>query len=169
MKNDDPHPKTQPSGNKPPPRPPRRIAVGLGPDGDDSDKKRRATITKVAYGEGKFIRQSGGRGQHGHVKIKIEPNKRDKGVEVIIDVSSDAIPIKYIKSVTDGVREALYAICGGMLIANPAFERHPMVDIIVHVVDGSFDETDSSDIAFKMAAIFASKDAMKKADPIIIE
>jgi elongation factor G len=162
MKNDDPQPKTQPSGNKPPPRPPRDTAVGLGPS-DDSDKKRRATITKVVFGEGKFIRQSGGRGQYGHVKVKIEPGK---GVEIISDVSSDAIPTKYIKAVTDAIREALDS---GELINNPAFEGHPIVDIIVRVVDGSFDETDSSDLAFKMAGIFAIKDAVKKADPIIIE
>ena len=163
MKNDDPEPKTQPSGNKQPPRPPRRTAVGLGPDGDDSGKKRRASITKFAYGEGKFIRQSGGRGQYGHVKVKIEPGK---DVEIISDVSSDAIPAKYIKPVTDAIREALDS---GVLIDNPAFEGHPIVDIVVRVVDGSFDETDSSDLAFKMAGIFAIKDAVKKADPIIIE
>jgi elongation factor G len=162
MKNDDPQPKTQPSGNKPPPRPPRNTAVGLGPS-DDSDKKRRATITKIAYGEGKFIRQSGGRGQYGHVRVKIEPGK---GVEIISDVSNDAIPAKYIKPVTDAIREALDS---GDLIDNPAFEGHPIVDIVVRVVDGSFDETDSSDLTFKMAGIFAIKDAVKKADPIIIE
>jgi elongation factor G len=163
MKNDNPQPKTQPSGSKPPPRPPRRTAVGLGPDGDDSDKKRRATITKVAYGEGKFIRQSGGRGQYGHVKVKIEPGK---GIEVISDVSSNAIPAKYIKPVTDAIREVLNF---GIVIDNPAVDDHMIVDIVVRVVDGSFDKTDSSDLAFKMAAIFAIRDAMKKADPISIE
>jgi elongation factor G len=160
VKNDDPQPKTQPSGGKPPPRPPSRTAVGLGPEGDDSDKKHRTTITTIAYGEGKFIRQSGGRGQYGHVKVKIEPNGRGKGVEVISDVSSGVIPTKYIKPVTEGVREALDA---GVV------DGTPIVDIVVHIVDGSFDESDSSEIAFKMAAIFALKDAMKKANPIMIE
>jgi translation elongation factor EF-G len=105
MKNDDPQPKTQPSGNRPPPRPPSRTAVGLGPEGDDSDKKHRTTITTIAYGEGKFIRQS--------------------GVEVISDVSSDAIPTKYIKPVTEGVREGLDA---GVV------DGTPIVDIVVHIV-----------------------------------
>jgi elongation factor G len=164
MKEDDQQPKPQPSGNRPPPRPPSRTAVGLGPDGKDSDgdgsdKKGHSTITRVATGEGRFIRQSGGRGQYGHVIVKIEPNLRGKGIEIISDVSDSAIPAKYIKPVTDAVREALGA--NGVL-------GNPVVDIIVRVVDGSFDETDSSDLAFKMAGIFAIKDAVKKADPIMI-
>jgi elongation factor G len=167
MKDDDLQPKTQPSGSRPPPRPPRSTAIGLGPDGDDSDKKRRGddsdkkrrmTISKVVFGEGKFIRQSGGTGQYGHVKVKIEPGK---GVEIVSDVSSDAIPARYIKPVTDAIREALdFGV---------VYENCPIVDIVVRIVDGSFDETDSSDLAFKMAGIFSIKDAMKKADPIIIE
>jgi elongation factor G len=159
MKKDDPQPKTQPSGNRPPPRPPRRTAVGLAPGGDDSDKKYRTTITNVANGEGRFIRQSGGRGVYGHVIVKIEPNERDKGVEIVSQVSGGAIPKKYIKPVTDGIREAL----DGMFLG------HPIVDIVVRIVDGSFDETISSDSAFKVAGVFAIKDAMKKADTIMIK
>jgi elongation factor G len=166
MKKDEPHLKPLSSGNKPPPRPPRRTFVGLGPDGGDSDKNRRATITKPANGEGRFIRQSGGRGHYGHVIVKIEPKGRGGGIEIIIDVSGRAIPGKYIKPVTDAVREALD---GGMVIGNPAVDGLPIVDIVVRVVDGSFDETDSSELAFGLAGIFAIKDAMKKADLIMIE
>lgn len=72
MENKDPQPDTRPAGNRPPPRPPHRAAIGLGPEGDDSNRKCPATITKSADGEGKFIRQSGGRGHYGHVKIKSE-------------------------------------------------------------------------------------------------
>ena len=169
MKEDDLQPKTEPSGNRPPPRPPHRTAVGLSPDGDDSgkksDKKYRTTITKVASGEGRFIRQAGGRGHYGHVIVKVEPNGRGKGVEIISEVSSSAIPAKYINSVTDGVRAAL----GGIVIGNPAVDDHPIVDIVVRVIDGSFNETDSSDLSFSIAGIFAMRDAMKKADPIMIE
>lgn len=161
MKKDDPQPKTQTSGIRQPPRPPSRSAVGLAPEGGDPNKKYRVTITNVAHGEGRFIRQSGGRGQYGHVMIKIEPNRRDKGVEIVSQVSDGAIPRKYIKPATEGVRMALKA---GVLS-----NRHQIVDIVVRIVDGSFDETISSDLAFKMAGIFALKDAMKKTGFILIK
>ena len=160
MKKEDPQPKTQASGIRQPPRPPNRSAVGLAPEGGDPNKKYRATITNVAHGEGRFIRQAGGRRQYGHVMVKIEPNGRDKGVEIVSQVSDGAIPQKYIKPVTEGVRDALEA---------GAWVGHPIVDIVVRIVDGSFDETISSDLAFKMAGIFAIVEAMKKADTILIK
>jgi elongation factor G len=120
----------------------------------------RETITKAAEGEGKFIRQSGGRGQYGHCMITIEPNERGKGVEVENKIVGGAIPKEYIPAVISGVNEA---VAGGVLAG------YTMVDIKVAVVDGTFHEVDSSELAFKMAGIFALKDAVKKANPILLE
>jgi elongation factor G len=120
----------------------------------------RETITKAAEGEGKFIRQSGGRGQYGHAMVTIEPNERGKGVEVENKIVGGAIPKEYIPAVIDGVNEA---VSGGVLAG------FPMVDIKVNVVDGTFHEVDSSELAFKMAGIFALKDAVKKANAILLE
>jgi elongation factor G len=120
----------------------------------------RETCTKSADGEGKFIRQSGGRGQYGHACIKLSPNERGKGVEVTNEIVGGAIPKEYIPAVVDGVNEA---IKGGVLAG------FPMVDLKVSVVDGTFHEVDSSELAFKMAGIFALKDAVKKANPILLE
>ncbi|HOX58492.1 MAG TPA: elongation factor G [Candidatus Paceibacterota bacterium] len=120
----------------------------------------RETVTKAAEGEGKFIRQSGGRGQYGHACITLEPNARGKGVEVENKIVGGAIPKEYIPAVTDGVREA---IAGGVLAG------YPVVDVKVAIVDGTFHEVDSSELAFKMAGIFALKEAAKKANPILLE
>src|SRR5438128_9341909 len=120
----------------------------------------RETITKAAEGEGKFIRQSGGRGQYGHALVTIEPNERGKGVEIENKIVGGAIPREYIPAVIDGVEEA---IKGGVLAG------YPVVDVKVEVVDGTFHEDDSSELAFKMACIFALKDAAKKAHPILLE
>ena len=120
----------------------------------------RETITKAAEGEGKFIRQSGGRGQYGHALVTIEPLARGKGVEIENEIVGGAIPKEYIPAVIDGIEEA---IKGGVLA------NYPMVDLKVAVVDGTFHEVDSSELAFKMAGIFALKDAVKKANPILLE
>ena len=120
----------------------------------------RETITKAAEGEGKFIRQSGGRGQYGHACVTIAPNERGKGIEIENAIVGGTIPKEYISPVIDGVNEA---IAGGVLA------NYPMVDIKVAIVDGSFHEVDSSELAFKMAGIFALKDAVKKANPILLE
>jgi len=120
----------------------------------------RETITKHADGEGKFIRQSGGRGQYGHACVTIEPNERGKGVEIESKIVGGAIPKEYIKPTIDGIEEA---IKGGVLAG------YPMVDVKVAIVDGTFHEVDSSELAFKMAGIFALKDAVKKANPILLE
>ena len=120
----------------------------------------RETVTKAAEGEGKFIRQSGGRGQYGHAMVTLAPNERGKGVEIENKIVGGAIPREYIPAVIDGVEEA---IKGGVLAG------YPMVDVKVEVVDGTFHEVDSSELAFKMAGIFALKDAAKKANPILLE
>src|SRR5689334_19827612 len=114
----------------------------------------RETVTKAAEGEGKFIRQSGGRGQYGHALVTIEPNERGKGVEIENKIVGGAIPKEYINPTIDGIEEA---IKGGVLAG------YPVVDIKVAIVDGTFHEVDSSELAFKMAGIFALKDAVKKA------
>src|SRR5882757_5357939 len=120
----------------------------------------RETVTKFAEGEGKCIRQSGGRGQDGHACITIAPNERGKGVEILNEIVGGAIPKEYISPVIDGIEEA---VKGGVLAG------YPMVDVKVAIVDGSFHEVDSSELAFKMAGIFALKDAVKKANPILLE
>ena len=120
----------------------------------------RETVTKHADGEGKFIRQSGGKGQYGHAVIRLDPNEKGKGVEIIDEVVGGAIPKEFIKPTIAGIKEG----CNNGVIAG-----HPVVDVIVRIVDGSFHEVDSSELAFKMAGIFAFKDAMKKANPILLE
>jgi elongation factor G len=120
----------------------------------------RETVIKSADGEGKFIRQSGGKGQYGHVIIKLEPNVKGKGVEVINETVGGSIPKEFIKPSTEGILEG----CNNGVVAG-----FPVVDVIVRIVEGSFHEVDSSEMAFKMAGIFAFKDAMKKANPILLE
>ncbi len=120
----------------------------------------RETITKPAEGEGKFIRQSGGRGQYGHAVIQVAPNEKAKGVEIENKIVGGAIPKEYIPAVRDGIEEA---IRGGV------YAGYQVIDIKVEIVDGTFHEVDSNELAFKMAGIFALKDAFKKAGPILLE
>ncbi len=120
----------------------------------------RETITTAAGGEGKFVRQSGGKGQYGHVVCTIEPNEKGKGIEVINETVGGSIPKEFIKPSTDGILEAAN---------NGVVAGYPVVDAIVRIKDGSFHEVDSSEMAFKMAGIFAFKDAMKNAKPILLE
>ena len=120
----------------------------------------RETVVRAADGEGKFIRQSGGKGQYGHVIVKLEPNQKGKGVEVVNEVVGGTIPKEFIKPATDGILEGAN---------NGVVAGYPVVDIIVRITDGTFHEVDSSELAFKMAGIFALKDAMKKANPILLE
>jgi len=120
----------------------------------------RETVTKSAEGEGKFIRQSGGRGQYGHAVITLSPNERGKGAEIENKIVGGAIPKEYIPAVVDGLEEA---IAGGVLAG------YPMVDLKIAIIDGTFHEVDSSELAFKMAGIFALKEACKKAGPILLE
>ncbi|MBL9128251.1 MAG: elongation factor G, partial [Verrucomicrobiales bacterium] len=120
----------------------------------------RETVTAAAQGEGKFIRQSGGRGQYGHAVVEITPNERGKGVEIENKIVGGVIPKEYIPAVIDGIEEA---IKGGVVAG------YTLVDIKVAVTFGSFHEVDSSELAFKMAGIFALKDAVRKANGIILE
>jgi elongation factor G len=120
----------------------------------------RETITKAADGEGKFIRQSGGRGQYGHACVQIQPNEKGKGVEIENKIVGGAIPKEYIPAVIDGIEEA---IKGGV------YAGYQVIDIKAQVTDGTFHEVDSNELAFKMAGIFALKDAFKKAGPILLE
>jgi elongation factor G len=120
----------------------------------------RETITRAAEGEGKFIRQSGGRGQYGHACVTIEPNEKGKGVEIVNKVVGGAIPREYIPAVIDGIEEA---IRGGV------HAGYQLIDLKAAIVDGTFHEVDSNELAFKMAGIFALKEAVRKAGPIILE
>jgi elongation factor G len=120
----------------------------------------RETITKAADGEGKFIRQSGGRGQYGHACVKVEPNEKGKGVEVLNEIVGGSIPREYVPAVEDGIREA---------IKSGVYAGFQVIDIKVSITDGSFHEVDSNELAFKMAGIFALKDAFNDAGPILLE
>jgi elongation factor G len=120
----------------------------------------RETITTQATGEGKFIRQSGGRGQYGHAVIQIRPNERGKGISVESKIVGGVIPKEFVPAVIAGVNEA---IAGGVLA------NYPMVDLSVEITDGSFHEVDSNELAFKMAGIFAFKDAAQKAGMTLLE
>ena len=120
----------------------------------------RETILGKADGEGKFIRQSGGKGQYGHVVVKIEPNEKGKGVEVLNEIVGGVIPKEFIKPATEGIYEGAN---------NGAVAGYPVVDVKVSIIDGSFHPVDSNELAFKMAGIFAFKEAMKAAKPILLE
>lgn len=120
----------------------------------------RETIRKTVDIEGKYIRQSGGRGQYGHVVVKVEPLERGKGVEFVDRIVGGSIPREYIPAVEKGVKEAVE--CGVMA-------GYPLVDLRVTLYDGSFHEVDSSEMAFKMAAIEAMRDAQRGADSYLIE
>ncbi len=120
----------------------------------------RETINGSADGEGKFIRQTGGKGQYGHVVVKIEPNEKGKGIEVLNEIVGGVIPKEFIKPATEGILEG----CNNGVVAG-----YPVVDAKIRIIDGSFHPVDSSEIAFKMAGIFAFKEAMKAAKPILLE
>jgi len=119
----------------------------------------RETIRKASEAEGKFIRQTGGRGQYGHVKIRIEPNPA-KGYEFVDEITGGAVPKEYIKPVGEGIREAME---GGVLAG------YEMVDVKATLHDGSYHEVDSSEIAFKIAGSMAFKEAARKASPVLLE
>jgi elongation factor G len=121
----------------------------------------RETIRKsVDEAEGKFVRQSGGKGQYGHVVFKIEPNEAGKGFEFVDAIKGGVVPREYIPAVEKGVIEALTA---GVLAG------YPVVDVKVTLHFGSYHDVDSSEMAFKMAAIFGFKEGCKKASPVILE
>ncbi|MBQ6333981.1 MAG: elongation factor G [Erysipelotrichaceae bacterium] len=120
----------------------------------------RETIRKSADCEGRFVRQSGGRGQYGHVWIKFEPNETGKGFEFIDAVVGGTVPREYIKPTMEGLKAAL---------ENGLIAGYPVVDIKATLFDGSYHEVDSSEMAFKTAASLALKEAAKKCDPVLLE
>jgi elongation factor G len=119
----------------------------------------RETIRKAAEGEGKFIRQTGGSGNYGHAKIKLEPNP-GKGYEFVNDIVGGVVPKEYIKPIDQGIREALQ---GGVLAG------YEVVDVKATLYDGSYHEVDSNEMAFKIAGSLAFKDAAKRAHPVLLE
>jgi len=120
----------------------------------------RETIKKEAEAEGKYIRQSGGRGQYGHCWLRIEPIKDEKNFEFIDEVKGGAIPREYIPAIEKGVKEAMER---GVLAG------YPLVNIQATVFDGTYHEVDSSEGAFKIAGSMAFQDAVRRADPVILE
>ncbi len=120
----------------------------------------KETITKAAYSDTKFARQSGGHGQYGHVKINIEPNEKGKGYEFESKVVGGEVPKEYIPAVDAGIQSALQS---GVLAG------YNVVDVKVTLLGGSYHEVDSSDMAFKIAGSMAVKDALKKAEPVLTE
>lgn len=120
----------------------------------------RETIRKIVEQEGKFIRQSGGRGQYGHVWIRIEPLSSGQGYEFVNAVVGGAIPKEYIPAVDKGIKEQL---SNGILVG------YPVVDVKVTLTDGTYHDVDSSEIAFKIAGSMAFKEGAKKADPVLLE
>jgi len=120
----------------------------------------RETIRKLIESEGKYIRQSGGRGQYGHVWLKLEPLERGQKFEFINNIKGGIIPQEYIPAVEKGVKEAMNK---GVIAG------YPMTDVRVTLYDGSFHEVDSSDFAFKIAGSIAFQEGAKKADPVLLE
>jgi elongation factor G len=120
----------------------------------------RETITAAAGGEGKLVKQSGGRGQYGHVILSMKPNEKGKGLTVENKVVGGTIPKEYINAVIKGVNEAM---------TNGIIAGYPVIDVHVDILDGSYHEVDSNENAFTMAAIFAMKDGFKKAKSILLE
>ena len=120
----------------------------------------KETITIPAEAETKYARQSGGRGQYGHVKIKIEPQEAGAGYEFVNNIVGGVIPREYIPAVDNGIQEAMHSgIVGG----------YPVLDLKVTLYDGSYHEVDSSEMAFKIAGSMAFKEAMAKAKPVLLE
>jgi elongation factor G len=120
----------------------------------------RETITEAAEGEGKFVRQTGGKGQYGHVKLRVEPLEMGAGFEFVDEIVGGTIPKEFIKPTAKGIRDALErGVCAGF----------PMLDIKVTLHDGSFHDVDSSEMSFAIAGSMGFKDAARKASPVILE
>jgi elongation factor G len=120
----------------------------------------KETISRSAFGEGRFIRQSGGRGQYGHVKIQVDPQESGKGFEFVNRLVGGAIPQEYVPAIEQGTKEAL---------ENGILAGYPVVNVKVTLLDGSYHEVDSSDLAFRIAASMAFRDAGKRAEPQLLE
>ncbi len=120
----------------------------------------RETIRRKSEAEGKYIRQTGGRGQYGHAKIRIEPNEPGKGYEFVNDVVGGSVPKEFIKPIDQGIKEAME---GGILAG------YEMVDVRATLYDGSYHDVDSNEMAFKIAGSMAFKEAARKASPVLLE
>jgi elongation factor G len=120
----------------------------------------RETIRRTAEGNGRFVRQTGGKGQYGHAVIKLEPADKGTGYEFVDKIVGGTIPREYIKSIDAGIRETL---------ETGVYAGYPMVDVRATLFDGSYHEVDSSEMAFKIAGSLAVKDAVAKADPTVLE
>jgi len=120
----------------------------------------RETITKGSPGEGKLVKQSGGRGQYGHVRLEVKPNEKGKGLTIENKVVGGEIPKEYINAVYKGINESMM---------NGIIAGYPVIDVHVDILGGSYHDVDSNENAFTMAAIFAMKDGFKKAKPILLE
>jgi elongation factor G len=120
----------------------------------------RETIRRSAEGNGRFVRQTGGKGQYGHVVLTLEPGAKGSGYEFIDKIVGGTIPREYIRAVDHGIRETL---------ETGIYAGYPMVDVKATVFDGSYHEVDSSEMAFKIAASMAVKDAVEKASPVVLE
>jgi elongation factor G len=120
----------------------------------------REAVRKSVEQEGKFVKQSGGRGQYGHVWIKLEPNEAGKGFEFVDMIKGGSVPREFIPAVEKGLRDTL---------PNGVLAGFPVVDVKVTLFDGSYHDVDSNENAFKMAASMAFKDAMRKASPVLLE
>ena len=120
----------------------------------------RETIRKKTEAEGKYIRQTGGKGQYGHVKIRLEPQEPGKGYEFVNETTGGSVPKEFIKPVDQGIKEALE---GGILAG------YPMVDVKAILYDGSYHDVDSNEMAFKIAGSMAFKEAARKASPVLLE
>jgi elongation factor G len=120
----------------------------------------KETFKKVVEQEGKYIRQTGGRGQYGHVWLRLEPQERGKGREFLDEIVGGVVPREYITHISKGIMEAA---------DNGVIAGFPVVDFKVAAYDGSYHEVDSSEIAFKIAASKAFQEGMRRADPVILE
>jgi elongation factor G len=120
----------------------------------------RETIRRAAEGNGRFVRQTGGKGQYGHAVVRAEPNEKGAGYVFIDKIVGGTIPREYIKPIEAGIRETL---------DSGIYANVPMVDVKVTLIDGSYHEVDSSEMAFKIAGSMAIKDAVSKASPVILE
>jgi elongation factor G len=120
----------------------------------------RETIRRAAQGNGRFVRQTGGKGQYGHVVLDLEPTAKGAGYEFVDKIVGGVIPREYMRAVDTGIREAL---------ETGIYAGYPMVDVRAIVFDGSYHEVDSSEMAFKIAASMAVKDAVHKANPVVLE
>jgi elongation factor G len=120
----------------------------------------RETIRKIAEAEGKYIRQTGGSGNYGHVKIRLEPNEPGKGFEFVDEIRGGVVPKEYIKPTEMGIREALH---------NGILAGYEMVDFKAVLYDGSYHDVDSNEMAFKIAGSMAYKEAARKASPVLLE